>query len=273
MASNQRFSQTYSQRAEQTTNSLAKQLFELMERKQTNLCLAADKTNAERFLWLADAIGPEICVLKTHIDIVENFTPAITDTLTSLAKKHNFLIFEDRKFADIGNTVTMQFQQGVYRIADWAHLINAHVVPGPGIIEGLQSVAAQINEPRGLLLLAQMSSQGNLATDQYTKQAVHMAEQYPDFVVGFIGNGGDVNELKKLATSAPPQFIIMTPGVKLSGGADALKQQYTTPADVISAGSDIVIVGRGIYGADDLLAAAKQYRRDGWQAYQQKIRK
>ncbi|GAG26091.1 unnamed protein product, partial [marine sediment metagenome] len=225
----------YTQRAETTNNPLTKKLFVLMEGKQTNLTLADDETDPEKFLSLADQLGPQIAVLKTHIDIIENFTSKFTEQLQSLAKQHNFLIFEDRKFADIGNTVKMQYEKGIYQIIKWAELTNAHIVPGPGIIEGLKAVADQQTEPRGLILLAQMSSAGNLATDAYTKTAVKLAEQYAEFVVGFIGNGGDVNELKKLTTLAPPQFIIFTPGVKIGGGADQLKQQYTTPADVIQA--------------------------------------
>lgn len=242
----------YSQRSQLTANLTAKVLFELMNKKQTNLAVAADITDWQKLVGLIETVGSEICVLKLHIDIITNLPIDFIEQLNNLKKKYDFLLFEDRKFADIGNTVKMQYSQGIYKIADWADITNCHVVPGPGIIEGLREVG--LAKGRGLLLLAEMSSAENLAIGDYTQKAIDWAKKYDDFVIGFIG-------MKKLIDDE--KFITMTPGVNLSSTGDGLKQQYNTPEKVIADGSDIIIVGRGIYEATNPLVEAKKYRGSG----------
>jgi uridine monophosphate synthetase len=252
---------TYSQRADSCLNPTGHKLLRLMDAKQSNLALAADCTSKKQLLEMADLLGPEICVLKTHIDILEDFTPDLPHQLQMFAEKHDFLIFEDRKFADIGHTVQRQYRDGIYRISDWADIINAHIVPGPGIIEGLKTIG--LPKGRGLLLLAEMSPKETLAKGAYTEQAVAWALEHAEFVIGFIC-------LHQLTDS--PAFIHMTPGVQLQPGSDHLGQNYLTPHKVIAElGSDIIIVGRGICAASDPLLEAKRYRQAAWSAYQSRL--
>ncbi|XP_044073355.1 uridine 5'-monophosphate synthase [Siniperca chuatsi] len=240
---------------------LASKLLKIMEEKQSNLCVSADVMSSEELFQLADSLGPNICVLKTHVDILKDYTGTFSQKLQALAEKHNFLIFEDRKFADIGNTVRHQYEGGLYQISSWSHIVNAHAVPGPGVVKGLSAVGKPLG--RGCLLIAQMSSQGSLATGEYTKAVLKMAEEQANFVIGFICGS---------KISKRPEFIHMTPGVQMHAGGDALGQQYTTPEEALyNKGSDVIIVGRGILEAPDRLKAAESYRKSGWEAYTKRL--
>ncbi|TPX43532.1 orotidine-5'-phosphate decarboxylase [Synchytrium endobioticum] len=269
---------SYGQRAHAHPNALSKRLLELMESKKTNLCVAADVTSKHDLLRIADAAGPSICILKLHIDILADYDDSVPARLRELADKHGFLVFEDRKFADIGNTARMQYAGGVYRIAGWADLVTAHAVPGPGGLAGLAEGVG--GACRGCLLLAEMSSAGTLARDAYTADAVRMALARPDFVVGFIAMqryDGIVD-----ASETRVDFLYMTPGVAMAAGGDAMGQQYKTPHNVIAErGCDVIIVGRGVYAhgdgkggvadLDTIRTRVQAFRKAGWDAYLERI--
>ncbi|GAB5359826.1 hypothetical protein AAMO2058_000575600 [Amorphochlora amoebiformis] len=253
---------TYAVRSKKCKNPAARKLLRIMSEKKTNLCFSADITDKKRLLEVVDAVGPHICMLKTHIDTLEGFDMDVAKKLRELADKHNFIIFEDRKYADIGNTVVLQYSKGIYRPVEWADIVNAHPLPGSGIVDGLKKNGGPAG--RGLVLIAEMSSKGNLATGAYTEASVKMAEDYPDFVMGFIS-------MRKL--TANPGIIHMTPGVKLVKGTDNMGQQYKTPHLVLAEKlSDVIIVGRGIYQSEAPGASAKQYRDAGWAAYEKSLK-
>ncbi len=246
------------EKIECVSHPVLKKLYQTMLLKSSNLAVSVDVVVPEKLIVLVEQVAEHICVLKTHMDIVENFTPELTIKLRQLADEHNFLIFEDRKFADIGNTVLHQVRDGVYRITQWADIINAHALPGEGIIAGLREGCK--GRDIGLLMLAQMSSKGNLFSEQYIKQTVEMAEANQNFVIGFIAQEKLVDDDVNLVT--------MTPGVQMQVSGDDLGQNYNTPEDVIvKKGSDIIIVGRGIYQAQDPKKAAALYQQSGWDAY------
>lgn len=188
------------------------------------------------------------------------------------------MIFEDRKFADIGNTVALQYSSGVHKIATWSHITNAHPVPGPSIIRGLAAVGLPLG--RGLLLLAEMSTAGALARGAYTEDAVQMARGARDFVIGFIAQrrmeGVGLAEGEK--QDGVEDFLVLSPGVGLDVTGDGMGQQYRTPEQVVSeSGCDIIIVGRGIYGKPgnvdigEVQRQAERYRKAGWDAYLRRL--
>eukprot|EP00899_Mesostigma_viride_P002949 jgi/Mesvir1/12655/Mv02207-RA.1 len=270
----------YEVRAERARNPVARRLLALMARKQTNLCVAADVGDCAGLLALARQVGRHICVLKTHVDALSDFSEEAMRELRKVADDLDFLLFEDRKFADIGNTVLDQYTRGIFGISQWADMLTVHALPGPGVLEPFR----QTGDGRqcGVLLLAEMSSAGALTQGAYTEACVRMAATNTDVVMGLIAqrpaeypsewwgpavgsSGGAGAEGRAILASG---MVCMTPGVKLQKGGDAMGQQYNTPEAVIKqGGTSVIIVGRGIVQASDPAKEAAQYREAGWAAY------
>ena len=124
---------------------------------------------------------------------------------------------------------------------------------------------------RGLLLLAEMSSAGNLLTPSYTAACIEAARENQDFVLGFIAQ-------RSLNQEANDVFLTFAPGISLpkegdeAMNGDGKGQQYRGPEQVVGKdGVDIVIVGRGILGAADREREAERYKKAAWEAYERRI--
>lgn len=246
-------------------NPVAENLMQIMQSKKSNLGLALDLPDKKKFLTVLEKLGPYICLVKTHIDIIENFDWNFIKTLLKLKEKYNFLIFEDRKFADVGQIVKCQYSRGLYKIIEWADIINCHIVSGPGVIEGLREAAAEQRQKRALLIVAQMTAEDQLVSQTYLDQAIAWAKEYSDFVIGFIAGAQDQQAFSLLRRQAGSEFMLFTPGVHFNESRGSLRQTYISPAQAASLGADVILVGRGIYETEDnmMVETAKKYQQDG----------
>ncbi|KAL4709929.1 hypothetical protein ACJJTC_003892 [Scirpophaga incertulas] len=253
---------SYEKRAELASNAVAKRLLTIMATKKTNLCLSVDLTSASNILDVLEKVGEHICLVKTHVDIIEDFTTDFISSLKSLAKRFNFLILEDRKYADIGNTVALQYLKGIYKVAEWADCVTVHSLPGEGIIKAIASCNG-VNS-QGIFLIAEMSSEGNLITGDYINETVKIAEKYSSLLTGFVCQNRD--------TFKNPGLIQLTPGVQLESSKDNFGQIYNTPEKVmLEKGADVVVVGRGIIAAKSPETEVIKYKEALWKNYMKRV--
>jgi uridine monophosphate synthetase len=245
------------------SNSLTNKLIHKMIEKKSNLIVSLDADNQHDFFDILEKVADDIVMVKTHVDIIKDFDDAFVNRLKELASQKNFLIFEDRKFADIGSTVRKQFLSGIYKIAEWADFVTVHSVAGEGILKGLFD-GTDVN--CSAFLLAAMSAKGNLISDTYTRTTIAMGAENNKFVSGYIGFAKNEEDLRKLKTKLPQDMLLLMPGVNLDVKGDNLGQQYVSVKQAIAGGADAIIVGRGIIASDDPQKEAARYRKEAWDA-------
>lgn len=241
---------SYEQKLEQCEHSVAQKLLQIAVDKKSNLIASADVTTTKELLELAEKVGPHIVALKTHIDILLDFDPDKTILpLKDLAAKYNFLLMEDRKFADIGNTQELQFSYGMYKISNWADFVTAQVIAGYDSLDCFRNV--------GVVAILGMSSKGTLTDQNYREEATKVAQSHPNVFGGVSQN------------KIPNELLLFTPGINLADSGDGKGQQYNSPEHAFTQlQTDFIIVGRGIYKSEDAEKSALNYKIAGWNAYE-----
>ena len=251
---------------------LLQRIRDTMQRKKSNLVLSLDVTDQQRFFAILEACAPALCMVKTHADIMQGDLEAFSSRLRRTAEQSDLLILEDRKFADIGSTVQKQYRGGPARIAEWADLVTVHMIAGEAILDGLRADSdSTAGTECGALLLARMSSRGNLISQEYTRRVFEIGGRRRYQVPGYIGHAEDRAALRTLKRQVPPGQLLLVPGVHLSEQGDDLGQQYLDVNSAVRGGADAIIVGRGIYQEQDAAAAAQSYRSAAWSALQHRL--
>ncbi len=218
-------------------NKIGQQLLDIAHIKKSNLIASVDLTTCNEVLDFLSKVGNGICAVKLHVDIITDFSPEFITELKSIAQQHNFLIIEDRKFADIGSTQLLQLSKGIYAIASWADMVTIHLIAGEASLKAIQDWDTE--KKPGLIPIIEMSSQGTLTDKQYMENCKKFLYKYKDVIGGVC---------QTFEMDSP--FLKFTPGVNLASKGDDKGQQYNTPEFVIEKlHSDFLIIGRGLYAS------------------------
>ncbi|KAF1811836.1 Orotidine 5'-phosphate decarboxylase [Eremomyces bilateralis CBS 781.70] len=227
---------------------------------------------------LASAASDAIAVYNTAVHtVITSGEPSSSDTDNDQDKPdpnkltRTISVPSGEKKASIVNISTTIFTR-TERISPQPTPFPSMSSASPDPLKDLKAKLGPAPYLRGLLLLAQMSSEGNLLDEAYTNKCLEVARENRNFVLGFVAQ-------RSLNTLPDDNFLVMTPGVQLPKDSetgkvsgDGLGQQYNGPRHVVGElGCDIIIVGRGILNAKDRTAEAERYRKAGWEAYEERI--
>lgn len=168
-------------------------------------------------------------------------------------------LFFDGKFSDIPNTVAGAVRS-TCTLQPW--LLNVHAMAGGAAMRAArEAVEAAGGENRSLVIAVTVLTSLDAAAlgaigvgGEVQEQVVRLARLAQDS--GMDGVVASPLEIEAIRAACGPDFLIVTPGVRLAGGATHDQARVATPAAAVKAGADYLVLGRAITGAADPKAAA-----------------
>lgn len=225
-----------------------------MSESTTPLIVALDVDSRSAALGLADRLDPSLCRVKVGNELFTRAGPEVVDALHG----RGFQVFLDLKFHDIPNTVA-----GACRAAAdlgvW--MVNVHALGGSRMMTAASEAVAGFRERPRLVAVTVLTSLE--ASDLKATGFPESTERLALDLAVLAHNGGmdgvvcSAHEASALRGKLGEDWLLVTPGIRpADGGADD-QRRTMTPAGAMAAGSDYLVIGRPVTGADDPAAVLR----------------
>lgn len=199
--------------------------------------------------------------VKVGLELFTRAGPPVVERLVD----EGWHVFLDLKLHDIPNTVA-----GAVRSAArlGAELLTVHGFGGGAMLRAAAEAAADATGPRPLRLLAitVLTSLDDAALASVIGSGAGGVEATAGRIAGLAKESGvhgivcSVGEARALRIACGPDFLIVTPGIRLRGDPSHDQRRVATPAVARAAGADFLVVGRSITRAADPAAALANLR-------------
>lgn len=217
--------------------------------------VALDFPSAAPALELAARLSPQLCRLKVGKELFTRSGPQLVEQLQGMG----FEIFLDLKFHDIPNTVAGAVRAAA-ELGVW--MVNVHAAGGRRMMEAAAgALQGHANRPFLIAVTVLTSMTGEDLrelgySETPTERVLRLAALTADS--GLDGVVCSAMEAKDLRNARGEGFALVTPGIRLAGDSADDQRRVVTPADALALGSDYLVIGRSITGAQDPLAALRR---------------
>ncbi|MGH6900107.1 MAG: orotidine-5'-phosphate decarboxylase [Geminicoccaceae bacterium] len=214
---------------------------------------ALDRPDLDGALALGRSLADVIGGLKVGLEFVTANGPDGVRRMVDLGLP----VFLDVKFHDIPNTVARAVRvAGALGVA----MLTLHVAGGPAmLLAAVEAARAREPCPRliGVTVLTSLDDADLAALgipDKVSAHVLRLAELAWDN--GLDGIVCAPHEIALLRSRFNHDFKLVVPGIRPSGSAVGDQKRAKTPAAAVTAGADVLVIGRPITEAPDPRAAA-----------------
>lgn len=206
-----------------------------------------------------EQVAPYVGVAKVGLSLFVEHGPRAVEAFLQRGAR----VFLDLKLHDIPNTVELAaMRAGALGVS----YLTIHASGGAPMVkaavQGAAAGAAKGGFPMPVILAVTVLTSmddATLADTGVSRAADAQAELLAALAVkgGATGLVCSAREVAAVRARVGPGIVLCTPGIRPAGVASNDQSRTETPASAIAAGSDLLVIGRPITAAPDLVAAAK----------------